>query len=327
MPISSSDPARTCWVVTDGSAGMENQCIGLAEAMGLDFKVKRIHTKKPWRWLPPQFWLSPLRQLKDSGDRLDPPWPDILITCGRQAIPMSMAIRKASKGATFTIHIQTPNAPANRFDLVVVPEHDALRGPNVLVSEGSLTRITPQRLSEEAARFSDELAGLSAPVVTVLVGGSNRCYEVTPETMHALTTRLEQLQEETDCSFLVTTSRRTGPENEKILEDCLANLPHRIWRGTGDNPYFAYLEKADLVIVTADSVNMVCEACTAGKPVLVFDLPGGNRKFTRFHATMRERDRTRPFTGRWDSWTPPELAETRRIADCIQTILTNRKSA
>ncbi len=52
MPRSLENRSPSCWVVTDGSAGMENQCIGLAEAMALDFTVKKIKTKKPWRWLP-----------------------------------------------------------------------------------------------------------------------------------------------------------------------------------------------------------------------------------------------------------------------------------
>ena len=112
MKTQSAVQNPSCWVVTDGSAGMEIQCIGLAEAMGLEFEVKRIVTTKPWRWLPPKFWLNPLKTLDKSGDLLNPPWPDVLITCGRQSIPLSLAIKKANGDKTFTIHIQTPNCDA-----------------------------------------------------------------------------------------------------------------------------------------------------------------------------------------------------------------------
>lgn len=317
MPPSPTNNSTQCWVVTDGSAGMENQCIGLAEAMGLDFTVKRIQTKKPWRWLPPQLWISPLSQLTRESEKLGAPWPDILITCGRQAIPMSIAIRKASEKKTFTVHIQTPNTNPNNFDLIIVPEHDVLRAKNVLVSYGSLTRITPKKLKQEAAKFSKSLDALTEPVVTVLVGGSNRCYDVTPETMKDLCQKLSLLHERSNCFFLVTTSRRTGVENEKILKKTLSMLPHQIWSGKGSNPYFAYLEKSDAIIVTADSVNMVCEACSSGKPVMVFELPGGNKKFNHFHKTMFDLDHTRPFTGQFDQWKPPKLAETKRISDLV----------
>ena len=308
---------KSCWVITDGSAGMENQCIGLAEALEVPFDIKRIVTKRPWRWLPPTFWVNPLGQLKPEGDLLLPPWPDLVITCGRQAIPMSMAIRKAGRGKTFTVHIQTPNISATNFDLLVVPEHDRLRGDNVLVSLGSLTRITPEKLEAEKQKFSESLSDLASPVVTVLVGGPNRCYDVTPEVMKDLCQKLDALHQETGCSYLVTTSRRTGADNARMLQETLANLPHILWNGEGDNPYFAYLEKADAVIVTADSVNMVCEAATAGKPVFVFPLPGGNRKFKFFHQSMLEKGYTRPFDGRITLFSPPALAETTRIAALV----------
>jgi len=317
---------QSCWIVTDGSAGMENQCIGLAEALDLDFTVKRIVTTRPWRWLPPQFWLNPLHRLDASSDLLTPPWPDVLITCGRQAIPMSLAIKKANGEKTVTIHIQTPNCKASEFDLVIVPEHDRLRGPNVLVSLGSLGRVTPERLQSEGEKFAPAVADLPRPLVAVLVGGSNRCYDVNADVIRDLAARLKSLHEEAGCSFLVTTSRRTGAENEAILEAYLAGLPHQLWTGEGANPYFGYLALADALIVTGDSVNMVCEACTLGKPVHIFELPGGNRKFNYFHKSMQEKGYTRPFRGKLETWSYPPLQETRRIAAEVADIMAARRS-
>ena len=322
--MNSSDSSKTCWIVTDGSAGMENQCIGLAEAMNFSPLIKRIQTKKPWRWLPPVFWHAPLHQLKPEGDQLTAPWPDVLITCGRQAIPMSIAIRKASKGQTFTVHIQTPNTSADKFDLVIVPAHDRLRGDNVEVSEGSLTRITPQKLELEYTKFKAELDPIEQPVVTVLVGGSNRCYDVTPDVMKDLCQKLEQLHQETNCFFLVTSSRRTGSANETILKQTLGQLPHKYWQGNGPNPYFAYLWKSDAVIVTADSVNMVCEAVTAAKPALVYELKGGNRKFRHFHRQMQEKGYTKAFSGHLESWPQPVLRESGRLAEIVWARLSAR---
>lgn len=326
MKTQSAVQNPSCWVVTDGSAGMEIQCIGLAEAMGLEFEVKRIVTTKPWRWLPPKFWLNPLKTLDKSGDLLNPPWPDVLITCGRQSIPLSLAIKKANGDKTFTIHIQTPNCDAKEFDLVIVPEHDKLRGANVLVAIGALGRTTPERLEKEGEKLAPGLAHLAHPLVTVLVGGSNRCYDMTEETMHDLAAKLTELHQETNCSFLVTTSRRTGTENEKILKSALSGVPHRLWTGDEENPYFGFLALADALIVTGDSVNMVCEACALGKPVHIYELPGGNDKFNRFHKSMRDKGYTRPFKGRLEQWTYPPLLETRKVAAEVQRILKERST-
>ncbi|PHQ71958.1 MAG: hypothetical protein COB93_01865 [Sneathiella sp.] len=315
---------KTCWIVTDGSKGMEIQCIGLATALGLNFSVKRIVTTKPWKWLPPRLWINPLARLDESGDHLDPPWPDILITCGRQSIPANLAVKKASGAKTFTIHIQTPNTAARNFDLVIVPEHDKLRGPNVLVSEGALSPITPEILSAAAAEFRPLVENLGTPLVAVLIGGSNSCYDMTSDVMTDLGAKLKGLHDETGCKFLVTTSRRTGQENEQILQSALSGIPHQLWTGNGENPYFGYLALAEALIVTGDSVNMVCESCSMGKPVYVFDLPGGSQKFRHFHQRMRDLGYTRPFQGVLERWESQPLLETVKIAGEVAEILRNR---
>ena len=305
----------SCWIVTDGSAGMEIQGIGLAEALGLEFEVKRIVTKAPWRWLPPQLWINPLSRLDKTGDVLLPPWPDVLITCGRQSIPASLAIKKANGAKTFTIHIQTPNSDASKFDLVIVPEHDKLRGDNVLVCEGALGRITSEKLHEAGEKFQETVSHLPSLRVAVLIG----------DVMKDLAAKLEALHDEVKCSFLVTTSRRTGEKNEHILKSALNNVPHQLWTGEGENPYFGYLALADALIVTSDSVNMVCEACALGKPVHIFELPGGNAKFNYFHKRMRDKGYTRPFKGRLEQWSYPPLLETQKIADEVRVILQSRQ--
>ena len=53
----------------------------------------------------------------------------------------------------------------------------------------------------------------------------------------------------------------------KILRDTLAGDKNFIWDGAGKNPYFAMLGWADAILVTADSVSMLSDACTTGKPV------------------------------------------------------------
>ena len=68
-----------CWVVTDGKAGMESQCLGLADALGLTPEIKRIANRFPWKFLPPQLWWRALDAPGPAGDRLEPPWPDLLI--------------------------------------------------------------------------------------------------------------------------------------------------------------------------------------------------------------------------------------------------------
>ena len=42
----------TAWCVTDGSAGMNSQVKGLAEALGVQYELKSVELKFPWNIFP-----------------------------------------------------------------------------------------------------------------------------------------------------------------------------------------------------------------------------------------------------------------------------------
>ena len=297
----------TVWVVHDGKIGMANQVIGLAEAVGFPFTEKRLDIRSPWRHLTPQLWLQPLAALGRSGDRLQPPWPDLLIACGRLAAAPSLAVKRASGGRVFWVQVQDPRFARGEVDLMVVPEHDPARGDNVFPTLGAVHRVTPAQLAEGARRLAPGLAGLPRPLVAVLIGGSNRVYRLTQSRFAVFVDQLAALAR-AGFGLAITPSRRTGAASEQLLRERLAGLPAFIWDGAGENPYFGLLGLADAVLVTADSVSMVSEAAASGKPVHVVDLDGGSAKFARFHAGMRAAGITRPFAGAIEQWrySPPD---------------------
>ena len=321
--MNESSNQRSCWVLTPGHAGMENQAVGLAERIGLPFETKRVKPRRPWIWLPAGWWPAPLASLPADNEPIAPPWPDLLITCGRRSVPFSLFIRRASGRRTFTVHIQNPKAAPRRFDLVVPPRHDRLSGRNVIETMGALHRVTRERLAAEAERFAPRLAHLRRPLVAVLIGGKSSAYRLTPAITASLCDRLAAL----NAGLAITPSRRTGAENIAVLHQRLAKTGAEIWDFEGPNPYFGYLGLADAIIVTSDSATMVSEACATGKPVYVVDLEGGSAKFNAFHAGLRKAGHTRRFEGRLESWTCPALDETGDIAKEVLARLTQRGGA
>jgi hypothetical protein len=312
----------TCWVVTDGKAGMEIQCLGLAEAMGCHPLVKRVSVGKPWRWMPAALlrrpFKAPLATLGPKGDRLGPPWPDLWIASGRQTVPLTRDVKRLSGGRTFTVQVQNPAIDPAAFDLIVTPEHDRLRAVNVLTTRGALGRVTPERLAAAAEHFEPLYAHLPARRVAVLIGGNNKVFRMTADLMTKLTGQLARLVREEGVGLMVTPSRRTGARNEEILRRGLEGLPAQIWDGNGENPYFGMLGLADAIICTGDSVNMVSESASTGKPVHIVHLEGGSAKFRRFHEAMQAAGITRPFTGALEEWSYTPLDETHRIAGEIR---------
>lgn len=313
-----------CWVVTDGKAGMENQCLGLAEALGMSPVIKRIKLRSPWKQLSPFLRHGLSYAFSDKGDAIVPPWPDLLIATGRASVPASLYVRRMSRvnggKGTFTVQIQNPVIDPSRFDLVVIPRHDTLSGANVMTTRGSLHRVSREMLSGEAVKFLPQVKDLPSPRIAVLIGGSNSVYSLTPREMKVLAAQLASVAGR-EGSLMITPSRRTGDENMAILRDALRGTPSYIWDGQGANPYYGMLGLADSILVTCDSVNMVSEACSTGKPVMVIDLPGGSDKFRRFHQAMRDDGMTRPFTGKIEKWDYAPLDDMRLVAERVKEMM------
>ena len=309
---------QTCWVLSNGIIGMDNQSLGLAHALGLEVVKKTMVASAPWKYLPPQLWLAPLRFLGAGSDAFVPPWPDVVIGTGRLNIALSIAIKRASGGRCFNIRIQNPHVAQQHFDVIVAPLHDQCKGANVIETLGAVNSVTTARLNTAATQFSARLAQLPRPLIGVLIGGTNRSYTLDAAFAAKLADKLIAAARSSGGSVVLTPSRRTAPEALAVLKQRLAAVPSMVWDGNGDNPYTAYLALADYLVVTADSVNMASEACFTGKPVFVEGLTGGNSKFEQFHRTLQQRGYTQPFTGELADWTYPPLDETARVAHLIK---------
>ena len=308
----------SCWVVTDGRPGMLNQCLGLAEALGLDPTVKKVNLRGPWRQLSPLLLRVGKRwSLHTQSDRIDPPWPDLLIGTGRHSVLASLRVKQFSP-QTFRVQIQNPAIATSNFDLVITPRHDRLNGDNVLSTRGSMHRITADTLAQGAQKWEAAYAHLPHPRIAVLIGGPNGVYSMGPQDMQHLADQLAQLCRNHGAGLMVTPSFRTGDANKAILRQVLDGLPAAIWDGSGDNPYFGLLGLADAIVATPDSVNMVTEAASTGKPVYIAHLPGGSRKFDDFHKAMRDDGITRPLTGDLQQWSYQPVNDTALAADEVR---------
>jgi mitochondrial fission protein ELM1 len=316
---------QTCWVLSNGIIGMDNQSLGLAHALGLDVVKKTMVASVPWKYFPPQLWLAPLRFLGAGSDAFVPPWPDVVIGTGRLNIALSIAIKRASGGHCFNIRIQNPHVAQRHFDVIVAPLHDQCKGANVIETLGAVNSVTTARLNAAATQFSARLAQLPRPLIGVLIGGTNRSYTLDAAFAAKLADKLIAAARSSGGSVVLTPSRRTVPEALAVLKQRLAAVPSMVWDGNGDNPYMAYLALADYLVVTADSVNMASEACFTGKPVFVEGLTGGSSKFEQFHRTLQQRGYTRSFTGELADWSYPPLDETARVAHLIKQRMDMKK--
>jgi hypothetical protein len=296
---------------------MLNQARGLAEAVGLPIEVKNVRPRLPWTLLPPTWWPMPFAALAKDSVRFTPPWPRLAIGCGWRAIPYLRAVKHASAGRTFTVQLQHPRVAASHFDLVVPPKHDGLTGENVIPIIGSPNGVTREKLDAAAAAWRATLERLPQPRVAVLIGGTSKSHRFSEQDAHTLAARLKALAAE-GSGLMVTTSRRTGEAQTRIITDALTGPNAFVWDGGGANPLLGFLALADAILVTSDSTNMAVEAAATGKPVYLVDIPGGSAKFDRLHESLIARGIARKFSGRIERWAYEPLNETARVAALIR---------
>ncbi|MHB8529488.1 MAG: mitochondrial fission ELM1 family protein [Caulobacteraceae bacterium] len=278
----------TAWAVTTGEAGMRAQARGLAAAACETVIEKTIRLARPWRWLPPALVVNPLGRQEKGPDRLAPPWPDLLVTCGRRSVPISLAVRRASGGRTITVHVQDPLRSAADFDLVVALAHDPIPpASNVIKTLTAMHDLTPAGLAAAADAWRPRFAPLGRPLVGVAVGGPTRRSPFTGREARRLAHALGDLRK-AGFALAITPSRRTPRSVREVLETAFAGDERVfVWNLEGDNPYRAILGAADRLVVTGDSVSMVSEAIATGLPVDVFDV--GQGRHGRFLDVLIER--------------------------------------
>ncbi len=197
-------------------------------------------------------------------------------------------------GRTYVVQTQHPRGRLADFDLVLPPVHDDIEGPNVLPMVGAPNRMSVVGFARDLARFRPRIDPLPAPRVAMIVGGKSKSHDLPPDRARAMARDVAAAVRAIGGSLLVSFTRRTPEPARRILTEGLADVPGWIWDGEGDNPYFAFLAAADIVLVTEDSTNLATDAATTGKPIHVLGMAGGGRKFDRFHQDLRRRGVARP---------------------------------
>ena len=288
------------WVISDGTAGMRLQAIALGEALIATDTTNQtsladIISKPSWwlRHLPRLVALLPrgllLLWLGEIGGRLSNDKPAIIITCGRRMAGTSIALNRLSKAhaaGTRTIHIQDPRLPPHYLDILIVPQHDPARGANVITSLASLNRLDMSKITDAASQLDKKWRALPAPLVAVLLGGTNRRYGISAMMAKDMAKRLADFATKTGASLALIPSRRTPAHLVTQLTTALGSLPYAVMDQAENNPYPGILGLVDAVIVTSDSVNMISEATITGLPVLIAEWQSETGRIGAFHDAM-----------------------------------------
>ena len=131
-------------LLTQGMHGMISQVEGLAKALDIDFTHHIVELNNFWKMIPPKF--TPVSQ--SVYKKIHQSDFDVIISCGRKSVIPSIHLKKSSKKKVFNIHIQDPKVNFNNFDFIVAPEHDSIKGLNVINTKGAIHYLTNDEITK-----------------------------------------------------------------------------------------------------------------------------------------------------------------------------------
>jgi mitochondrial fission protein ELM1 len=297
---------------------MVSQLKGVSAAVGGPTRIGAVQLRQPWKSLWPGVVPTSNVVYRDRWFVEETP-PRLLITCGRQAVPASLLLKKRYGQRIFTVHIQDPKLKPEYFDLLVAPAHDGLQGGNVVSTLGAVHHITPELLAQSAAAgLPPALAKLRQPFVLVLLGGPTWHYAFDRGDMVRLADKVEKLIATEGVGAAVLPSRRTPEHAVQLFRERFGESQY-VWDRRDENPYLAALAFASHIVVTGDSVSMLTEASGTGHPVFVEHLAERRpaRRFRELHQSFEQAGISRPFDGRLEYWSYVPRNESAEVARLI----------
>lgn len=312
------------WVIEDDRAGNNNQSLGVAEALGGNIVIKKISYNRFIKF-PNIVRGTSLLGVNKNENLFDTEYPDYAIAAGRRAAPVLRWLKKKSKNKTKIIQLMFPGYfGMSSYDLIVLPNHDGchLKRKNILRVVGAAHRITSERLKDEAEKWGDFFEKFPQPRIALIVGGATKNKPFTVEMAKELATKANLLREKLGKgSFLVTTSRRTGKQQEQVLRENLSEPKYFYgWGNTSEeNPYFGFLALSDYIIVTGDSVSMCSEACASDASVYIYAPKGSvGKKHELLHQCLYQGQYAQPLTDEVSKYDHHRLNMSEFIADYIR---------
>ena len=301
-------------LLTEGMHGMISQVEGLAKALDLDFIHEKIEINNFWKLFPPK--VTPVQDFVFKN-KINSQF-DVVISCGRKSVIPSIYLKKKFKNKIINIHIQEPKVSLDNFDFVVAPEHDGLKGNNVLTSKGAVHYLTNDELDQNENYLKSRINS-QKKIVTLILGGPTRYYDYNNQVIDGIFSKIEQNFLKNNYQVIIIPSMRT-PQN--IIEKAknYFDKDQIIIPNVDKKAYLSSLKISDHIIVTCDSTSMISEAAITGKPIYVAQMPAikNNQRFKSFFNLFESLNIIKELNNSVENWTYTKLNETNKIANQIK---------
>ena len=269
-------------ILTDGKAGHENQSKAFARALGCDFDLQPVQFKskcaKARSYLYDRLGIR-TRALFKAFDLPAAGYAAVIGTGSGTFYAAKALARELHVACGVVLYPRGYHLPS--FDCILAPTFDQpAAAPNVI-------EIPANLVANDAAFYEAGTQAFLARhtprknAVAVIVGGPNKCSTMSADWMREKLTRL--FAEHAGAEFWVTTSRRTPPDVEAVVDSFPFDYK-LLYSKDHFNPIPAFVARAKVLYVTAESTGMLSESCTFGTAEVraLDNLNPGPHKFRRF---------------------------------------------
>ncbi len=297
-------------LLTEGLHGMISQVEGLAKALDLDYFHEKVELNSFWKLIPPRF--TPVKKFvfKNKINRDF----DIIISCGRKSVVPSIFLKEKNSKKIKNIHIQNPKVNFKNFDYIISPEHDDLKGSNIISSKGAIHYLTSEEINEKKNYLLEKISK-EKKIITLILGGPTKYYAYTNQNILNIFSKISKQVLNNNFQVIVIPSNRT-PIKTIDLAKKFFSKEHLIIEKVDKDAYLSSLAIADFIIVTCDSSSMISEAALTGKPLYVAMIPPSKKdtRFQKFRKLFERMKIIRQFEDKLETWDYEKLDETKRIA-------------
>jgi len=302
-------------LLTQGMHGMISQVEGLAKALDIDFTHHTVELNNFWKMVPPK--ITPISQ--SVYKKIDHDNFDIIISCGRKSVIPSIHLKNSSNKKIFNIHIQDPKVDLKHFDFIVAPEHDAMKGQNVISTRGAIHYLTENEINENKDYLNSFIKKDERKIWTLIMGGPTKYYDYSSKNINNIFKKINELSKIHNFQLVAIPSMRT-PINIIHYAKEYFGEDHTVIMDVDKKAYLSALAIAQNIIVTCDSSSMISEAALTGKPIYIASIlpKKKDKRFQRFRNLFRELNITRNLGEEIKDWNYQKLDETNRVANIIK---------
>ena len=303
--------ARNILILSDGKAGHLRQSeaaakivVGRLKNRGVEAKVNTVEVKFKHKFGGLALALSSLLSGKyhcqgclwclrkfigeDTYKILKDASPDMVISCGSKLVAVNFLISR--ENLSKSIQILRPSILSiNKFDLVIMPQHDhPPKKKNLVVTAGSLNLIDQKYLAAESAKLIQSCAlRPQADYLVLLIGGDSKKFVLSKKLMREVIAEVKKAADTINADILLTTSRRTQAEVADLIKQEFKDYPRcklMIIANEKNIPEAVggILGLSKVVVSSPESISMISEAANSAKPVIVFQAGGLSRKHQEF---------------------------------------------